>query len=168
MSSNSSTWYRWEHLSSSTEVSAASIELASRSARRTRAVGRRLAALVTAADVVYLIGPLGAGKTVVAKGIAEGLRLADPREVLSPSYTLMRSYCGERELHHIDLYRIRKPEDAGEIVAMAPHGILLIEWPERGEGYLPEPTWTVTLRIDDGCRHITVTGPPDRLNGLRA
>ncbi|MCU0612431.1 MAG: tRNA (adenosine(37)-N6)-threonylcarbamoyltransferase complex ATPase subunit type 1 TsaE, partial [Candidatus Eisenbacteria bacterium] len=131
-------------------------------------LGQGIAGLLHDRDVVYLSGTLGAGKTVVAKGIAEGLRLADPKDVLSPTFTLMRSYQGAKEMHHVDLYRIRRPRDAEEIVAMAPEGILVIEWPERGEGYLPEATWTVTLSIEDDARRITITGPPGLAARLRS
>lgn len=100
---------------------------------------------------------------MVAKGIAEGLRVAEGRDVLSPSFTLVRSYSGERELHHVDLYRVSTSSDAGELVAMAPHGILVIEWPERGEGFLPEPTWTVAIEFMDSHRRLTIAGPDSLL-----
>ncbi len=119
-------------------------------------------------DVVYLSGDLGAGKTVLVKGIVEGLGLARSRDVLSPSFTLLRSYRGARELHHVDLYRVRRPSDAAQIVDMAPPGILVIEWPERGEGFLPAPTWSIHLNIVEGdVRALTVAGPGHLVARLR-
>lgn len=135
------------------------IEVVSASAEETRDLGIRLASVLGNQDVVFLRGPLGAGKTLVAKGIAEGLGVAGGNDVLSPTFTLMRSYLGARELHHMDLYRIQSPHDAGEIAAMAPHGILAIEWPERGEGFLPEPTWVVEIDFLNDHRRLTITGP---------
>ncbi|MBN1425055.1 tRNA (adenosine(37)-N6)-threonylcarbamoyltransferase complex ATPase subunit type 1 TsaE [Candidatus Fermentibacteria bacterium] len=140
-----------------------SIDIVSRSPEETHKLGKRLAGVLGDDDVVFLSGPLGSGKTVVAKGIAEGLRVAEGRDVLSPSFTLVRSYSGERELHHVDLYRVSTSSDAGELVAMAPHGILVIEWPERGEGFLPEPTWTVAIEFMDSHRRLTIAGPDSLL-----
>ena len=70
----------------------------------TRAVGRRLASLLRAGDVVLLAGDLGAGKTVFASGIAEGLGVEG--QVVSPSFVLVRRYTGLMSMVHADLYRI--------------------------------------------------------------
>ena len=95
-------------------------------------------------DVIFISGPLGVGKTVLVKGIAHGLGVSDT-DVLSPSFTLLRSYDGRLLLHHMDLYRIGKPHEAVDLVAMAEDGVLVIEWPEHGMGYLPEPRWHIVL-----------------------
>ncbi len=70
----------------------------------TVAVGRRLAGLLRPGDVVLLVGPLGAGKTQVAAGVADGLGIDDP--VSSPSFVIVRSYVGFLPLHHADVYRL--------------------------------------------------------------
>lgn len=146
----------WEHPSSSTEAWD-TLQLVCATVEDTVAFAKRLARLLRDHDVVYLHGPLGAGKTVVAKAMVEELGAAPAHRVLSPSFTLLRSY-GDR-VHHVDLYRIATPWEAGEVVAMVPQGILLVEWPERGEGFLPAPTWVVTLQIEGDGRLVTIRGP---------
>src|SRR5439155_18406996 len=84
--------------------------LATRSEDETRAEGRALARVLRAGDVVLLSGDLGMGKTVFARGLAQGLGVPD-EEVRSPSFTLVNRYRGPVTLYHIDLYRIDRPED---------------------------------------------------------
>jgi len=115
------------------------------------AVGARLAAGLLALTrertrtqpigcVVYLHGELGAGKTTLVRGVLRAL--GHDGRVKSPTYTLIESYPvpqAEHELHHLDLYRLEKPE---EVVGLAlrdlpPEDWLLIEWPEKGTGALP-------------------------------
>lgn len=143
------------------------VEILSRSPEETRRIGRRLARVLGDNDVVFLVGPLGAGKTVVAKGIAEGLAVAEGRSVLSPTYTLIRSYRGTRALHHVDLYRISAPSDAGEILAMVPDGIVVVEWPDRCEEFLPEPTWRIEISFSGEHRRVAIQGPAILLSSLR-
>lgn len=130
------------------------------SPEETFTLGVKLAALLQDDDVVFLSGPLGAGKTVFAKGMASGLAISPVHEVLSPSYTLLRSYEGRFVMHHLDLYRITRAEEAWDLTGMASTGILVVEWPERGAGYLPEPVWNVEIVFDGSDRReITITGP---------
>ena len=103
----------------------------------TAAVGRALAATLSAGDVVLLYGDLGAGKTAFVKGLAEGLGVARD-EVSSPTFTLMQEYRGGRiTLFHVDLYRLddaREVDDLG-LDEIADDGVLAIEWAEK----LPRP-----------------------------
>jgi tRNA threonylcarbamoyladenosine biosynthesis protein TsaE len=103
----------------------------------TAAVGRELAAALSAGDVLLLHGDLGAGKTAFVRGLAEGLGVARD-EVSSPTFTLIQEYRGGRlTLFHVDLYRIEDPREFDELGLdeIAEDGVLAIEWAER----LPRP-----------------------------
>src|SRR6185369_6632161 len=105
------------------------------SAEETIALGRQLAAELSSARLVMLRGELGAGKTTLAKGIAEGLQAASSEDVTSPTFTLIHEYRGPRaNLYHIDLYRIDTPrqlETLGLDDLISHDSILLIEWGEK-------------------------------------
>jgi tRNA threonylcarbamoyladenosine biosynthesis protein TsaE len=105
------------------------------SAEETIAFGRKLAAEFSPPLLVLLRGDLGAGKTTLAKGIAEGLHAASAQDVTSPTFTLIHEYRGPRStLYHIDLYRIdtqRELETLGLDDLVAENSILLIEWGEK-------------------------------------
>ena len=105
--------------------------------KETESFGMSLAPLLHAGDVLWLRGELGAGKTVFAKGIAEGLGVTE--EVVSPTFTLLRSYHGSRTLHHFDLYRIEDGEELTHIgfYDTLGEGVCVIEWAERAEGLPP-------------------------------
>ena len=103
----------------------------------TAAVGRELAATLSAGDVLLLYGDLGAGKTAFVRGLAEGLGVSRD-EVSSPTFTLIQEYRGGRlTLFHVDLYRIEDPREFDELGLdeIAEEGVLAIEWAER----LPQP-----------------------------
>ncbi|MFY9647479.1 MAG: tRNA (adenosine(37)-N6)-threonylcarbamoyltransferase complex ATPase subunit type 1 TsaE [Terriglobales bacterium] len=110
-------------------------EIITHSAEETIAFGRKLAAELTAPLIVLLQGDLGAGKTTLVKGIAEGFEAAHADDVTSPTFTLIHEYHGPRAtLYHIDLYRIdtdRELETLGLSDLFAPNCILLIEWGEK-------------------------------------
>jgi tRNA threonylcarbamoyladenosine biosynthesis protein TsaE len=105
------------------------------SADETIAFGRSLAAELFPPLIVLLRGDLGAGKTTLVKGIAEGFDAALAEDVTSPTFTLVHEYRGPRvTLYHIDLYRIDTPrelETLGLDDLLAPNCILLIEWGEK-------------------------------------
>ena len=89
---------------------------------------------------VLLIGNLGAGKTTLAKGIAKGLGVAEPNEVVSPTYTLIHEYGDPVRLYHVDLYRLdqaREVEALGLEELFGAGAIVLIEWGERFTELLP-------------------------------
>lgn len=116
------------------------------SAAATRRLGRTLASLAHRGDIILLCGPLGAGKTVMAAGIAEGLGIAE--EAASPSFILVRTYRGGyMPLVHADVYRIGSSgefEDL-ELVESARDGLLMIEWGDAVAGWLPDIYLTVVL-----------------------
>jgi tRNA threonylcarbamoyladenosine biosynthesis protein TsaE len=112
--------------------------------------------------VVLLQGPLGAGKTVLAKGIAAGLGVTDT--VTSPTYTLAVEYAGRVPIVHADLYRLEEPEQFDALALddrLGTGSVLLIEWPERAQGFLPPNATTLLISLNpDGSRAIElmVTG----------
>lgn len=126
----------------------------------TAAAGRDLASRLERNAIVLLSGDLGAGKTAFVRGMAEGLEI-DPREVSSPTFTLIQEYRGGRlPLYHVDLYRLKSIEvdELGLDDERMGEGITAIEWPDR----LPHPfRGAVIVRIDhaDGSmRTIEITG----------
>ena len=104
---------------------------------------------------------MGAGKTVLAKGIARGLGIDD--EVTSPTFTIVSEYEGRLRFHHIDAYRLSGPEDFSEIGGeelLADKGALsAVEWSERIESALPRDAVRVELSVlADGSRLMKVSG----------
>lgn len=142
-------------------------EFLSRSHEDTFQLGEQLSKQLIEGDVIFVSGPLGVGKTVLVKGIAHGFGVTD-NDVLSPSYTLLRSYTGRFLLHHMDLYRINEPREAIDLVAMAEEGVLVVEWPEHGVGYLPDPRWRIELSFADrGERKILFQHLPEEIHELK-
>jgi tRNA threonylcarbamoyladenosine biosynthesis protein TsaE len=105
----------------------------------TRAVGARLGAVAEPGDVIALVGPLGAGKTELARGIARGLAVEEP--VSSPSFVLVAEHAGRLPLFHVDCYRLAGAGDAlaaGILDDRAAEGVTVIEWADRlGEALPP-------------------------------
>jgi len=153
---------------------------------QTRALGRRLAKLLRAGDVVLLQGALGAGKTALAQGVGQGLKVQSA--VNSPTFVLMARHDpveatvpGEQgrglALFHADLYRLTEPWQVEELElpAQAVDGVLLIEWPERGLGVLPAEHLLVAIESPSANakeRRITIVANGERyrriLDGLGA
>jgi tRNA threonylcarbamoyladenosine biosynthesis protein TsaE len=130
------------------------------SEEETRALGRRIGKNLGPGSIVSLSGPLGSGKTVIAKGVAEALEITEP--IVSPTFTLIQEYCGKLELYHMDLYRLEGADDfagiGGEELLYA-GGVSLIEWSEKIADMLPESTIKIVLAInDDGSRTVAITG----------
>lgn len=104
--------------------------------------------------ILYLRGDLGAGKTTLARSLLRALGVDGP--VRSPTYTLMEPYrAGGRELLHMDLYRLRAPEELENLgLGDFPSAttLWLVEWPERGQGLLPVADLELSLLPDGGGR----------------
>lgn len=123
-------------------------------------LGARLANVVRAGDVIALSGPLGVGKTSIARGLLAGK--GHEGEVPSPTFAIVQPYEHlEPPVWHVDLYRI---EDASEIEELgldaATEGVLIVEWPERAGDLWPE---ALTLSLEfgpDGMRILTAKVPP--------
>ncbi len=112
-------------------------------------MGKRLAERFGVGDCVALLGDLGAGKTVLVRGIAAGLGLADERLVSSPTYVLVQEYAGRVRLYHVDLYRLTAAEDELAdlgVEEMLADGVVVIEWADRAENALPRPHWRITIK----------------------
>jgi len=111
-------------------------DFTSHSAEETVELGRQLAAQLKNAHVVLLRGDLGAGKTTLVKGIAEGFGAAEADDVTSPTFTLIHEYHGpDKDVYHIDLYRLDKPGELDSLgledLMQDDRNVLLIEWGEK-------------------------------------
>ena len=132
--------------------------LATHAPQETRAVGRSLGAVARAGTFVALIGPLGAGKTELAKGVAEGLGVTTV--VNSPTFVLMNEHAGRLRLFHIDAYRLDDPEEAvaaGLFDDRQAAGVTVVEWADRLGDRLPSQRLELTIQpAPDGgdTRHI--------------
>jgi tRNA threonylcarbamoyladenosine biosynthesis protein TsaE len=143
--------------------------LLTHSEAETAALGRDLAATLSAGDVVLLYGDLGAGKTAFVRGLADGLGV-NPEEVSSPTFTLVQEYRGGRvPLLHVDLYRLDDPREIDDLGLdeIAADAVLTIEWAEKlGADARPKPSRSnrvVEVRLHHGegdVRTITVTNSP--------
>ena len=102
--------------------------------------GKRLGRQITPPLIVTLTGDLGAGKTTLAQAICEGYGVQD--DVTSPTYAIVHEYTSARSaVHHLDLHRLEGPGDLQNIGwddILSGGGLVLIEWPERAAGRLPD------------------------------
>lgn len=124
------------------------IHIVSESPEETVSIGRVLGRLAEPGTVIALTGPLGAGKTVLAKGIAEGAGVADPREVTSPTFVLVHEYEGRLPIRHVDAYRLSGAEDLaalGSDEMFFGDGLCIIEWADRAAAALPDERLDVVL-----------------------
>jgi tRNA threonylcarbamoyladenosine biosynthesis protein TsaE len=109
-------------------------DVTSRSPEETLQIGRELARLLPIPGVVLLRGALGAGKTTLTRGIAEGLGIADAGLVNSPSFSLVNIYHGICPIYHVDLYRLEGARDLYTIGLddfIGSEGVTIVEWSER-------------------------------------
>jgi len=135
-----------------------------RNEAETLAVGRALADMVQAGDLITLSGELGAGKTTLARGLLRGLGLDE--EVPSPSFAIMLPYHPPQlrlPVAHVDLYRLEDPGEMEELglSEARSEGLLLVEWPERAIG-APLLAGALAIRLDlvAGGRRLTADVPP--------
>ena len=127
----------------------------------TAACGGAIGRAARVGDVIALSGPLGVGKTALARGFLEAL--GHNGEVPSPSFAIVQPYESlDPAVWHVDLYRIDDPSEMEELgLDMAADGILLVEWPERAGA----SAWPHALRLTldfapDGARRLTADVPP--------
>jgi len=106
--------------------------------------------------LILLQGHLGAGKTVMARGIARGLGVAAETPITSPTFTLMNHYPARLDLYHFDLYRLSGPEDLIDIgfdECAFGDGVALVEWPEKLENPDIDGIW-IDICALDACRRL--------------
>ena len=130
----------------STAPATLSGQLISGSPDETRAIGRRIGTQAGPGTVLALIGELGAGKTQLAKGVAEGLGVTSV--VNSPTFVLMNEHVGRLRLYHIDAYRLGDPEEAaaaGLLDERHADGVTVVEWADRLAGWLPADRLEIQL-----------------------
>lgn len=127
----------------------------SQSEKETKQLGFNLSKKVVKGSVISLRGSLGAGKTVFAKGFAEGLGITEA--IVSPTFTLVQEYDGVLKMYHLDLYRL-SGEDEFESMGgedfLYPDGVTLIEWSEKIEDMLPDNTIFINITIDKDLKRI--------------
>jgi tRNA threonylcarbamoyladenosine biosynthesis protein TsaE len=115
----------------------------------TQALGRKIARRLQAGEAVCLSGPLGAGKSTLARALVRALTTPH-EEVPSPTFTLVQFYEGARlNVAHFDLYRLTSPDEAYEIGLdeALDEGAAVIEWPERLEGRLPRDRLDIEIKL---------------------
>lgn len=122
------------------------------SAKETRDLGARIAEKLRAGDVILLEGPLGAGKSELARGIARGLGVQEA--VTSPSFTILNVYTsGRLPLYHFDWYRLESAEELYELGMqeyLGGDGVALVEWPGRCPEALPEKFRLIEIIPEEG------------------
>src|SRR5713226_4021448 len=137
-------------------------QVISRSERETFDLGVRIGAQLSGGEILLLRGPLGAGKTMMVKGIAHALGI-DEEDVTSPSFTLVNPHQGRLLLYHIDLYRLDEGASAAHAVDLDEiltdeKAVVIIEWAERMGRYpLPDGVWRISISGDgEELRKISV------------
>ena len=138
----------------------------------TETFGRLLGRNLFPGAIVALIGPLGAGKTHLVRAIAEGLEIADPRVVSSPTFVLIQEYDARLPIYHFDAYRLPNLaafEDLGVQEYFAGDGVCLVEWADRVEQAMPaerlEARFTI---VGETARRLEVIAHGERYERLIA
>jgi tRNA threonylcarbamoyladenosine biosynthesis protein TsaE len=146
--------------------------VSSHSESETFGLGQSLGRELQGGEIILLNGPLGAGKTMLVKGMADGLEI-DQEEVTSPSFTLVNPHQGRLLLYHIDLYRLDEGASAAHAVDLDEvltdeHAVVIIEWAERlGHYPLPDNVWRISISGDgDEPRQITISKHPLMLESI--
>lgn len=147
------------------------LEFFSRSPEQTRRIGMRLGELVATGDVICLEGELGAGKTTLVQGLAQGWGTLDA--VSSPTFILVNIYRrpDQTKLFHLDAYRIESTPEAEELDLdlMLTQGPLVIEWPERIQPVLPaDRLWVKMEHVDDENRWMVLLAQGERYQHVLA
>ena len=126
--------------------------------------GARIARVTQGHGLIFLEGNLGMGKTTLSRGIIRGL--GHVGAVKSPTFTLVEPYeIGEGRAFHFDLYRLVDPEEL-EFLGIRDYfeddALCLIEWPDKGAGFLPKPDLTITISPQDSGRSLKILSQGSR------
>ena len=146
------------------------VVLRTRSERETIQFGKQIGKRLQPGDVVALIGELGAGKTHLIKGLAQGAGVEQPDAVTSPSFTFIHEYKGRIPFYHIDLYRLATEEE-GEALGLDEYlggrGITAIEWADKIPSLLPKEVLWIRMRyLKPHGRSIHILGKGPRYGQL--
>jgi tRNA threonylcarbamoyladenosine biosynthesis protein TsaE len=144
-------------------------EFFSKSPEQTRRIGMRLGALLQPGDLICLQGDLGAGKTTLVQGVAQGWGALD--EVSSPTFVLVNTYrrANTGQMFHFDAYRIESLAEAEELDldSLLAQGSLFVEWPERVEAILPrERLWAFLEYESDEHRTLRFSARGSRYESI--
>jgi len=128
------------------------------------ALGARIAQITQGHGLIFLEGNLGMGKTTLSRGIIRGL--GHVGAVKSPTFTLVEPYeIGDIRAFHFDLYRLVDPEEL-EFLGIRDYfeddALCLIEWPDKGAGFLPKPDLTITISPQDSGRSLNILSQGSR------
>ncbi len=136
------------------------------SVEETLALGRRLGEGVTPGACIGLTGALGAGKTQLVKGVAEGVGVADPAAVNSPTFVIVNEYAGRLAVYHVDVYRLAGEEEliaVGFEEMLHAGGLVIVEWADRVESSLPDDRVSIHLEhVAETVRGIRLVARGDR------
>lgn len=133
----------------------------SRSEKETRLLGERLGNLLSKGSVITLKGDLASGKTTFTKGIGKALNI---KEVInSPTFTILKIYHGDKTLYHVDAYRLENNDYDLGLDEYIDDGIMVIEWPEYYQNYLPKQYLEIEFEyIDEDTRNIEMIAHGDK------
>ena len=168
--SGAGTCAKWMEMTYNQENESSSYELELACEAATRALGASLGCCLEPGAVVLLIGELGAGKTVLARGLARGLGVGPEYDIVSPTFTLLNVYPGRPDFFHADLYRL-SPDQAAELELLeeAAGGVLAVEWADRAPGQWPGSSLRVELIPGPGeTRRALISGPRELVDRVRA
>jgi tRNA threonylcarbamoyladenosine biosynthesis protein TsaE len=127
----------------------------SKSAEETQSIAASLAKALPDNQVLKLSGSLGTGKTTFVQGLAKAWQIDE--SIKSPTFNLYSIYQGNRQLIHLDAYRLNNPSEAESLLIeefLAPPFCLAIEWPEKVEGWMEDDTWLLQFSIKGENEHV--------------
>lgn len=137
----------------------------------TEAFGRRLGSLLFPGAVVALVGPLGAGKTHLVRAIAEGLGIASPDLVSSPTFVLIQEYAARLPIYHFDAYRLASARDFADLGVHEYYdgdGVCLIEWADKVRDVLPAEYLEMQIAITgEESRRLEIVAHGERYRDLQ-
>ncbi|MEM7009474.1 MAG: tRNA (adenosine(37)-N6)-threonylcarbamoyltransferase complex ATPase subunit type 1 TsaE [Thermodesulfobacteriota bacterium] len=144
-----------------------SIEIYLNSSDETLKLGEIIGKSLIPGSIIALVGDLGAGKTVLVKGLASGLGVAE--EPNSPTFVIMNSYEGKMPLYHYDLYRL-SDEDELAGIGYEEHffgeGVAAVEWADRVQGIFPEHTISIEITIPESDNDDSLTNRVIKIEGI--
>ena len=141
--------------------------LRSNNPETTQLIGEAIGKLLEPGDVVSLEGPLGAGKTCMAQGVAKGLGVDD--YITSPSFVFVHEHFGRLPLYHVDAYRINTADEVLEIGCeeyFYGDGVTIVEWGDKIEQVLPKEHLKIRIKQIDDERQIELLGSGEKFKKL--